>query len=328
MNKRLSLYLRVAVSLGLMVFLLVWLVDFRAAGRALAGARWEFLLLHAVVIVLDRILMSEKWRLLVVSRGMELGWWEALRSYFVASFAGFFLPSTVGADALRVGAVAGPGRPSEVVASSVMVERAMGFVAGAMAAMLGALLLGGLVVSLRTEILWWTLGLFIAAVAAVAFSFYGPLGRWLGSLGPKLEGRGKVLSWLGRLASSYSLYRDRRGVLAVFLLLSFLEQAAPAIGTWLVALALGVNLSLLQALAVTPVALIFIRIPVSLSGFGVVEGLYVAFFGLVGVSSTESFLLGLITTLVVIITTLPGAWFYAFGGIRARRRAAARGDQT
>lgn len=56
--------------------------------------------------------------------------------------------------------------------------------------------------------------------------------------------------------------------------------------------------------------------PVSVSGFGMVEGLYVAFFGLVGLSSTHSFLLVLVATLSVLVATLPGAWFYAKGGLK------------
>jgi uncharacterized membrane protein YbhN (UPF0104 family) len=96
-----------------------------------------------------------------------------------------------------------------------------------------------------------------------------------------------------------------------------MEQSGPVVGTWLTAKAFGIELSLLESAAVAPLALLFTRIPVSLSGFGVVEGLYVAFFALVGLSATESFLLGLVANLSIVVTTLPGAFFYTSGGIQA-----------
>ena len=127
-----------------------------------------------------------------------------------------------------------------------------------------------------------------------------------------------MLAWLSRFLTAYSAYRRHRGVLLAFLGLSVLEQLAPVGVAWMAARALGMDLSLLQAAAVVPVAILFARAPVSLSGFGVVEGLYVAFFSLVGLGSTQAFLLGLITNLAQLATALPGAWFYLFGGVRGR----------
>lgn len=87
-------------------------------------------------------------RLLVVCRGLDLGHLGALRAYYVASFAGCFLPSTAGADAMRVAAISGPSRPSAEAAASVVVERALGFVAAACAALLSLGLLAGLALDL------------------------------------------------------------------------------------------------------------------------------------------------------------------------------------
>jgi hypothetical protein len=118
--------------------------------------------------------------------------------------------------------------------------------------------------------------------------------------------------------AAYGEYRNHPLALAWFLLLSIIEQSVPVVGTWLTALAFNIDLSLLESAAIAPLALLFTRIPVSVSGFGVVEGLYVAFFGLVGLSATDSFILGLIANLSIVITTLPGALFYAVGGLKGR----------
>ena len=313
---KMGTWLRLLISAGLLGLLLGYLVDLKAAARALAGAHGVYFVWLALWITLDRLLMSYKWRLLVVCRGLELGQAEALRAYYVASFAGCFLPSTVGADAMRVAAVSGPRRPSAAVAASVVVERALGFVAAACAALLSLGLLTGLALDLPPGVRAWSLAILGGSVLAVVVTLSGPLAARLEGLPEGLTGKPGLVGWLGRFLAAYGLYRHHRGTLALFLLLSLLEQSVPVVGTWLAALALDIPLSLTRAAAVAPLALLFTRVPVSVSGFGMVEGLYVAFFSLVGLTNTQSFLLGLVANLSVLVATLPGAWFYARGGLK------------
>ena len=279
-------------------------MDLKAAGRALARCDLLYLAYLALWLSLDRVLMSYKWQLLLACRGIAVGQAEALKAYYVATFAGSFLPSTVGGDALRVAAVCGDGRPSEAVAASVFLERVLGFVAAALPP-------------------WWVWpfgrhqpggaggvhlldpGLLAALLIVLAFSLSAPSGRLLEKMRLRLEKRGRIGSWAARFLLAYHAYRGHRLTLIWFLLLSFIEQSAPVVGTWLAARALHVELSLWQAAAVTPLAFFFARLPVAVSSFGVVEGLYVAFFALVGLNPTDSFLLGFLLNLGVVITSLP-----------------------
>ena len=309
-------WVRLAVSAGLFIVLLAWLVDLRAAGRALAGSDGVYLACLALWLTLDRFLMSYKWQLLLACRGVAIGQGEALKAYYLATFAGSFLPSTVGADALRVAAVSSAHRPSEVMAASVFMERALGFVAAALASLVGLALLGGISRAVPIEFTYWTVALLAAMLIIMAFSLSARSGRLLEKLGLSLEKRGRIGSWAARFLAAYHAYRGHRPTLAWFLVLSFLEQSAPVVGTWLAALALHVELSLLQAAAVTPLAFFFARLPVAVSSFGVVEGLYVGFFALVSLNATDSFLLGFLLNLGVVVTALPGLFLYLTGGLR------------
>lgn len=320
-------WLQILISVGLLAVMLFWLVDLKAAARELADADWAYLGWLALWLTGDRLLMTYKWRLLVVCRGLALGLGEALRVYYVATFAGCFLPSTVGADALRVAVLTRPDRPSAALAASVVVERALGFVAAALAAAVGLGLLASLALHLPDRVRDWSLGVLSLAVLAVMLTLTGPLAARLEDLPQRVAGRGKMLRWLARFLSSCGVYRHHRGALLVFVLLSFVEQWVPAVGCWLLARALDLPLSLPAALAVTPLAMLFARLPVSASGFGVVEGLFVAFFNLVGLHSTESFLLGFMLNLSSLATALPGAWFYARGGLRGLATSSQPGDQ-
>ena len=311
-------WFRLIISAGLMFVLLGFMVDLKEAGRALAGARWGYLGWLALWITLDRLLMAYKWRVLVICRGLEISFWQTIRAYYLSTFAGCFLPSTVGGDAMRVACVSNHSRPLSVLTASVALERTLGFVASAMAAALALSLLAGMAVDTPYGLVGWSLGILLASVLAVGLTLSKRPARWMAALPEKLAKKGRVLGWVGKLLAAYSEYRNHPLALAWFLFLSIIEQSVPVVGTWLTALAFNIDLSLLESAAVAPLALLFTRIPVSVSGFGVVEGLYVAFFGLVGLTATDSFILGLIANLSIVVTTLPGALFYAVGGLKGR----------
>ncbi len=319
MSLKAGTWLRFLVSAGLMALLLGWMVDLPAAWRAIQNCHWGWIVLLAGWITLDRVLMAYKWRLLLACRGLNLGMWEALKAYYLASFAGCFLPSTVGGDAMRVAALASQDLPGAALAASVVMERALGFLAAAIAALLALLLLTGLAVELPHGLMAWSAGIAGAVALVVVASLSNWLADWMQKLPERLADRGRLLRLLGKFLAAYGTYRHHRPTLLAFLLLSLIEQGFPVVGTWLAGEALHIHLSLIHAAAVAPLALLFTRIPISLSGFGVVEGLYVAFFALVGIGATDAFLLGLLGDLSVLVTTVPGALFFTGGGVRIRR---------
>ena len=318
MKKSGKTWLRLGISLGLLLILLFFFVDLKQAWRAVSHARWEFLVLLLAAFTLDRWLMSYKWRLLLVSQGYPVGHGESLRAYYLATFAGCFLPSTLGADAVRVGILARPDRPTQAVAASIFLERALGFVAAALAAVIGLVILAGISTGLPAEFFYWSFGLLAAATLAVLLSFSAWAERLHGQAERRWRQRSRVLAWFLDFVKAYHQYRRQRGVLLWFLFLSFLEQGAPVIFNWLTASALNLELSLLQAAAVTPVVFFLARLPVSFSSFGVLEGLYVAFFRLVGIGATSAFLIGFLVNLGSMASALPAVPLYLRGGMKRR----------
>lgn len=311
-------WVRLLVSVGLLALLLWFMVDLDQLLTVVGRADWPYLAAMILALAVDRVLMAYKWRLLLTCRGLPLGLGQAVGSYFLASFAGCFLPSTVGADALRIAAVARPDLPSADLTASVIMERAMGFVAAALAALLGLVLLAGLVADLPAQFFYWSAGVLGVSVLAVAASLSGLAGRASLAVERKLAGRGRLGGWAARILEAYRQYAGHRATLAWFFLLTVIEQGAIIASNWLAAMAFAIDLSLLEAAAVTPVAILLARLPISVSSFGIMEGLYMAFFGLVGVGATEAFLLGLSQNLATLIISLPGLVIYltAAGGVR------------
>lgn len=305
-----NIWVRITLSLGLLIALVALTVDLDEAAAALARASWGWLGLLALWLTADRLLMAYKWRLLAVCRGLAITPWQSIKAYYLASLVGSFLPVTLGADALRVAVLAGPGRRSEVLAASVVVERALGFVASALAALAGLALLLYIAEGVPGKVLWIIMGLLTAGALAVILSLSALAQRLTQRLQSRASGKGRLAAWLGNFLEAYSAYGHHRPTLLWFTLLSLIEQSAPVGAAWLAARALEIELSLAQAAAAVPVAILLARAPVSLSGFGVVEGLFVAFFGLVGVGATHAFLLGFISNLASLATAAPGVWFH------------------
>ena len=91
------------------------------------------------------------------------------------------------------------------------------------------------------------------------------------------------------------------------------EQLLPVAALYFLSYAIGLVIPTLLLLPLLPLTQFFARIPISLSGFGLQEGLFMSFFSLINLSPTSSFLLGLASNLGNIIFSLPGAYFYLFG---------------
>jgi hypothetical protein len=197
----------------------------------------------------------------------------------------------------------------------------LGFLAASLAAMSALVLFFWVVGRLPARTFQIALALLVISMGGLLLSISPWTIRLIQSLVEALRRRaagrtwlGKPLAWCSKVLDAYGQYRSQGLSLAAFLLLSLLEQSAPVLGTWLAALALDINLGLLQAAAVAPLAMLCTRVPLSVAGFGVIEGFYMVFFPMVGVSVSDSFLLGLVSDLSVLVATLPGGAILALRG--------------
>jgi uncharacterized membrane protein YbhN (UPF0104 family) len=84
-----------------------------------------------------------------------------------------------------------------------------------------------------------------------------------------------------------------------------LEQLAPIVFVWLVARTLGVELSMLVAAGVVPLAALITRIPISLAGIGIYEGAFMLLLPLGGVSAADAVTMALLDRVVQILAVAP-----------------------
>jgi uncharacterized membrane protein YbhN (UPF0104 family) len=302
-----SFFLRVAVSVGLLA-LLTYLVGPKHLGQRIAGADPGYVLLAIALITADRLLMAWKWWLLIRGRDAEVGLGPAVRAYYMAGFAGWFLPMTVGADAVRIAALAGQGRTPGLVAS-VVLERMVGALAQAVLALisLATLIALGLGAEIGPPERWAVGGAVLAAFLAFPFSFR--VAAWAARrLGGETGGRGLIR----KLGQAYASYATARRLVVSFFGLTLLEGCFPVVIHYYVGRALGLDPGWTFYIATVPLVFMVARLPVSLGGLGVLELSFVYLGTLLGLGRADAFSIAVLAEALVVLSLTPGAVAYLF----------------
>ena len=308
--------IKIAVSLILVAGLLYFL-DTDSLAAALANINVGYLLLALVMVISNRILMPFKWNLLLRSRDIQLSHFQALRIYTIASFLGLVLPPTVGADSIRSYYVKQSGvRLSDTVAS-IVIERIFGLVVLLVFTIVGFFLLANLLRDgeIQTAVFAGALTfLSFSLVTGLYLSFSRHFQKIVRATANKLQNTRlrKLALGADSFVRAYQEYNDKKSVLVIFCALTAVELILVIVRSYVVALSLGVDLSLFVYFAFLPLVTLLNRMPISFDGFGINEVLFIYFLGLFGVLHESAFLIGLINHLLFIVAILPGGIFYVF----------------
>ncbi|OGP52153.1 MAG: hypothetical protein A2Y79_12745 [Deltaproteobacteria bacterium RBG_13_43_22] len=300
-----SYFWKLLVSLLLILFLLRF-VNQREMAELLKNIRWPYLIGYFALNVFDRLVMAYKWKILLDAKAVPCSWEKLIVVYFKGTFLGNLLPTSLGGDAIRAYELSRNTNTGIDVVSSIIMERFLGFLSSAVMALMVIPWLFFFVPDFPRFLLWLLLIFLSNGVLFLVFLMRegGPPG--LTNLLSKLPWAGKI----SRITSSFVLYRNHPRDLGRFFMWSFGEQLLPILTIYFLVLTLGLPVPFYYLVPIIPIAQFFARIPVSLSGFGIQEGLFITLFSFLGISTTVAFTLGLASNLGNIFVGLPGAYFY------------------
>jgi uncharacterized membrane protein YbhN (UPF0104 family) len=292
-----SWWLRLAVTAAI----LWWLstrIDMRAAAAAVATVSLPHLALVLALVAIDRLVMVWRWLLLLRAADVQVTAREAARLFLVSSFVGSFLPAGVGGDAARAWGLSRITSKLGDALASVVVDRVLGVLS------LAAMAVAGLVV--------WAPGggsargwiaLAVLALACVAAFWGDAVLRW--ALPPHRHG-GPVARRLLRLADAVAHYRDHRGTLAAVMAWSLGVQLLRITQAYVLGLGLGLQVPFAYYLLFMPLGLLMLLLPISVSGFGVPQGVIVWLLRPMGVPDALAFALSTLIVLTGLAGNLPG----------------------
>jgi uncharacterized protein (TIRG00374 family) len=322
--KKLSFWIRLVLSVGLIVFLLR-IAHVRDMVTIVMHSDPVLLLIAYLLALGDRLLMAYKWNRLLRVKGIQISFLNAASLYLQTSFLGLCLPVPIGADAVRAYAVAKDNHKVGDVIASIVCERLLGFLA------LLVFALGSIILSLYTfrqtffvaiwHVFWVLAFLLIMLLAVIYLSLNSTVVYGVQALLHKWHISVEQY-WLGRklkdIYQSYRSYQTNKDELAIFFGLSLLENMLPILVTYCLAVTFRVEVALLYFFILVLISLILIRLPFSVNGLGVQESVFVYFLGLIGVTSSQALLLGATGSIISILSILVGGVLYSMSGLRMR----------
>ena len=315
--------LQVVVSVGLLALLIRW-IDVGSFVHAVTTADFALLGVALFLAVADRVMMAAKWNVLLAAKDIRLRWTEVIGLYWTSTFLGLFLPATVGADVVRAMVLSRSESRRADIVSSILVERFLGLVSLAIFGFVGAVLapavLGGGAID-QKRLLLIVGGTAVVITLALAFSFTSTCERIVDAVtarGRGVRGLGRAVEVAAKVYRSFRGYRQHRGALALFLGLSLAENLLP-IGRALFVCALHVHTPMLFFTAIVPIESLLIRLPITVDGFGLREGVFTYFLAKMGVPQSVGFAVGLVNHVLFLLAVMPGGVIHFWPSAEKRR---------
>ena len=255
-----------------------------------------------------------RWQWILRVQGLDLRFWRATSIFFIGMFFNAFMLGSTGGDVIKALYVAHEThhKKAEAVAT-VVVDRVIGLlvlfiIALVMMAFNYTRVFGD--VRLRSFAIV-TLVVVVATVGGTALTFWRGfadkffgLGSWLQRL-PKYE-------TLRRIVEACRMYASHPVVLGKTTLITVGVHVFSMLSIVCVGKGLGIvtDNGMVDYFLYLPIINSITAIPITISGFGVREGMYIKMFSQVGVASSSALALSLLGYITGLFWSLAGAIFY------------------
>lgn len=308
MWRRLLPLAKLLVSIGLITWILS-VAEISKVWESLKSVDPVPLALAFLSLPLGVLFGASRWKVLLRAQEVRGTLGFLYGSHMVAAFVRQFLPSTIGGDASRGLDSWRAGASKSVALVTVVVDRVLGFLVLALFAA-GALSFGPTVEGsgiLRV----FALGLTIVLLVVVGSIFLPTpalprftLKFW--SLVPRIIQRP-----LNKVFGALDAFKGRPDALATGFAFSVLLQLNVIVFYWLIARALGLELSIGQMFLIVPIATFLMMIPITINGIGLREGAWVGLLALYEVDKAPAVSLAWLEYGLMLIFGLIGGIVYA-----------------
>lgn len=243
-------------------------IEFDRLGRIWRPMLLLYLAGGAAVLVAAQLVSAARWKVLLLED--DVMWRYLVRLYLIGNFFSAFLPTSVGGDAVRAGALAQDGVSLKRSVASVLFDRILGVAGMVPLFAVGALLVAADPTMVLGRLSWeaspgqvvggGATALLLAAGAAVYF-------------------RERLLARITQFGDELRDLAGSKGKLALVLGLGVLVQAMYILAWGILAPATGLEIGWAMLLFAVPVVSVAAMLPVSIAGLGVREGVWIVLLG-------------------------------------------------
>jgi glycosyltransferase 2 family protein len=325
LRSRLILTCKLGLGIGLLGWLLLSDDNWRKLVVLVADIQPLYLLHLVAVSVLLFGISCLKWNLFLRERGVVVAFHRLFALYVIGIFFNNFLPTNFGGDVVRAYYLGRQIASQAQSLASVVLERLTGLVALATLALVAY----ALTPALRHEpLVTASLATLAAGCAAVLVALWHP-SLVKAVLGP-LERSGplrRLVAKLHHLHGHVAYFRDKRALVAKAMAYSFLFHIGTALNVYVAALVLGVELSFLRLLVVTPIILVIASVPLTPNSLGVWEWAFSVYLIPAGAALEQGLEVALLLRATMLVTSIFGGVLFLAEGRTARVAGAAREQQ-
>ena len=122
----------------------------------------------------------------------------------------------------------------------------------------------------------------------------------------------RVAMKIDAISNAFQTMGQHWFILAGSLAISLVNQVVAISVTWVLAEALALHISLIDFLLFVPVITLISMIPISLNGMGLREYAFMSLLGAIGTAPASCVALGLLSSIFIILSSLPGGVVYIF----------------
>lgn len=303
-HKHFSNILKILITLGLLIYAFskFSLIESIAV---IKSANYSWFGMALVLNIITVLLQGHKWHYINRYLGIDLPYMETQRLNWISNFYGFFTPGKLGGDAYRyISLSKGSSKNNKTVSlTSTIIEK--------LSTLYAVFTLGSLatiyVEQMYSDIdLNSVIYLFIISVLIILFIFifYRSLASWINNVKFRNKWYEKFFGLLKLLFNQQNL----RKTLFVVFIYSLIYQVISSLIVYVCSIALYMNISFFDILLVFSISTLVTALPISISGIGVRETIYITLLGALGQGSTISLSLS-------ILVFLSGLFIITIGGI-------------
>lgn len=309
MKKLVLNFIRVAISIGLLVYLIL-LADLPKIVYLIKHLKSVAVLLAFSASIMSLFFLSIRWHLLIKSYGIKIKFQKLFIFYLIGLFFNNFLPTSIGGDLSRAYYLSRDSGNQSASIGTVFLERIIGLLATLSLAFVSLFWLANYLETKRIVYVTVLLGFFVAFFLAMIMSrrLYRRLNGFI-SLITFYDIGDKIL----KVFDTLHYYRDKKIVLIQAYLSSILAQIMLILMNFFLAQGLGLSIIKLGYLfLVVPITFVIGLLP-SINGIGVRDTGYLILLARLGLEPSQILSLSFSVTIIpVIISVIGGIIFIVY----------------
>ncbi len=316
-----------ALVTAFLFYLLFRKVDLNDFAETLRNARLDLLLLGFGILWIGHYTCVYRWRMLMRPIMPILSLSRLFGIYCIGLFFNLTFPTVVGGEVVKFYYAGKPSKRFAASFAATFLDRDAGMLAmmiiACAAAIASPLKAPGVPIRL---IIWGATVAFVLANIAI---FTPALHRRLTGL-LKAIGMSNLAARIDTISDVFQVMGTHKMVLVNSLFISLANQILAISINWIMAEGLHIHVPLFYFLLFIPVVTLISMIPISLNGMGLREYAFLSLFGSIGVDREAAVALGLLSSMTIFLSAIPGGVVYIFFRNRAdvRQMAALEGDLT